>query len=201
MASSSINICSPLARPARLRRSSSSLIPASSINIRRYETSKDHSCSSAVMCSTVQESSTVTVPDKKAAEPAPSEATTAPVKPKKPPVKDLPEMMAEDVIPPLKSILEAQADLSQIEITFKNNKLEGSFLKNDIPYNFWAFFPNGVLTGPKGFALSSYGSEASTIEPFLNDERRITAGHIVFWVKKRLAAQGILPVWEEMSKG
>ncbi|XP_039141921.1 uncharacterized protein LOC120279120 [Dioscorea cayenensis subsp. rotundata] len=200
MASNSINICGPLARPARLRRYSPSLMPPFSINVRQYEASKGHSCSSAVMCSTVQESSTVTVPDKKAAEPSPAEATTAQVKPKKPPVKALPEMMAEDVIPSLKAILEAQEDLSQIEITFENNKLEGSFLKNDIPYNFWAFFPNGVLTGPKGFALSSYGSEASTIEPFLIDERRITAGHVVFWVKKRLAAQGILPVWEEMSK-
>lgn len=150
MASNSINICGPLARPARLRRYSPSLMPPFSINVRQYEASKGHSCSSAVMCSTVQESSTVTgiqsssqlvlllftifssdllncllllVPDKKAAEPSPAEATTAQVKPKKPPVKALPEMMAEDVIPSLKAILEAQEDLSQIEITFENNKV------------------------------------------------------------------------------
>lgn len=52
-------------------------------------------------------------------------------------------------------------------------------------------------TGPKGFSLSSYGSEASTVEPFLVDEKKITAKHVVFWVEKRLAAQGIIPVWKD----
>jgi len=51
--------------------------------------------------------------------------------------------------------------------------------------------------GPKGFALSSYSNEVSTIEPFLIDEKRITAKYVVFWVYKRLAGQGILPVWKE----
>ncbi|KAJ0989729.1 hypothetical protein J5N97_008085 [Dioscorea zingiberensis] len=195
MASNSINICSPLARPARLRRPLS-LIPAFAISDRRYGASKAHS-RRTVMCSTTQESPTATVTDKKEAEPAPPETKPAPAKPKKAPVKDLLEMMAEEVIPSLKATLESQEGLSQIEITFQNNKLEGSFLKNDVPYYFWAFFPNGVLTGPKGFALSSHGSEASTIEPFLIDEKKITARHVVFWVEKRLAAQGILPVWKE----
>jgi hypothetical protein len=37
----------------------------------------------------------------------------------------------------------------------------------------------------------------STIEPFLIDEKRVTAKYVVFWVYKRLAGQGILPVWKE----
>lgn len=37
----------------------------------------------------------------------------------------------------------------------------------------------------------------STIEPFLIDEKRITPQYVVFWVYKRLAGQGILPVWKE----
>jgi len=53
------------------------------------------------------------------------------------------------------------------------------------------------LIGPKGFSLSSYGSEVSTIEPFLVDEKKPTAKQVVFWVEKRLAAQGILPVWKD----
>jgi len=57
------------------------------------------------------------------------------------------------------------------------------------------FFPNNA--GPKGFALSSYSNEVSTIEPFLIDEKRITPQYVVFWVYKRLAGQGILPVWKE----
>lgn len=56
-----------------------------------------------------------------------------------------------------------------------------------------------LLTGPKGFSISSYGSGVSTVEPFLVDEKKITAKHVVFWVEKRLAAQGIIPVWKDSS--
>ncbi|KAK9291178.1 hypothetical protein L1049_009366 [Liquidambar formosana] len=152
-----------------------------------------------IACSAIQESSTTSTV---AAET--KDVKTAqkgePAKPKpaaKAAAKPLPQLMEEDVIPSLRAILEAQDDLSDIELCFQDNKLEGSFLKEGNPYSFWAFFPNGVLTGPKGFSLSSYGSGASTVEPFLIDEKRITAKHVVFWVEKRLAAQGIIPVWKK----
>lgn len=54
-----------------------------------------------------------------------------------------------------------------------------------------------LSTGARGFSLSSYGSEVSTVEPFLVDEKRITAKLVIFWIEKRLAAQGIIPVWQE----
>ena len=134
---------------------------------------------------------------------AAKEDTDAPAKPKpkpkasaKAPAKELPEMMEEDVIPSLRSTLEAQQDIEELELFFKDNKLEGSFLKKGIPYTFWALFPDG-LTGPKGFSLSSYGSTASNVEPFLVDEKKVTAKLLVFWVEKRLAAQGIIPVWKD----
>ncbi|KAJ7008479.1 hypothetical protein NC653_007217 [Populus alba x Populus x berolinensis] len=111
----------------------------------------------------------------------------APTKPKKSP--------EEDVIPSLKATLEAQDHITELELSFEENTLEGFFLKKGNPYSFWAFFPDGVLTGPKGCSLSSYGSGVSSIEPFLIDEKKITEKHIVFWVEKRLAAQGIIPVW------
>ncbi|XP_076884530.1 uncharacterized protein LOC143533735 [Bidens hawaiensis] len=126
--------------------------------------------------------------------------TAAPAKPKPPakaPVKALPEMIQEDVIPSLRSILEMQEDIKELELFFKDNKLEGSFLKKGIPYTFWALFPDGTVTGPKGFSLSSYGSTASNVEPFLVDEKKVTAKLLVFWVEKRLAAQGIIPVWKD----
>ncbi|XP_062077030.1 uncharacterized protein LOC133781937 isoform X2 [Humulus lupulus] len=155
--------------------------------------------STSTACFAVQESSTSTVTaneeDNKEAKPV---KKAAPAKPKaKAPAKALPEMMEEEVIPSLKSILEAQDDVTDLELSFQDNKLEGSFAKNGNPYSFWAFFPNGVLTGPKGFSLSSYGWDASTVEPFLIDEKKITARHVVFWVEKRLAAQGIIPVWND----
>ncbi|MFQ6633783.1 hypothetical protein Gotur_011983 [Gossypium turneri] len=165
-----------------------------------------------VACSAVQESSTPTATaETKGTTPpsagvaggeeevkaAPKAAAAKPRPAAKAPAKSLPELMSEDVIPSLKTILEAQDDISEIELTFQDNKLEGSFLKEGCPYSFWAFFPDGGLTGPKGFSLSSYGSGASTVEPFLVDEKKITARHVVFWVEKRLAAQGIIPVWKE----
>ncbi|CAK8560736.1 unnamed protein product [Lathyrus sativus] len=156
-----------------------------------------------IICSAVQESSTTstsataeTKEEVKAAAAAPKAATEKKAPPAKAPVKPLPQMMEEDVIPSLKTILESNKDLSDIELVFQDNKLEGSFLKKGNPYSFWAFFPTGI-TGPKGFSLSSYNSGASTVEPFLIDEKKITSKHIVFWVEKRLAAQGIIPVWKD----
>ncbi|KAL7247118.1 hypothetical protein ACSBR2_002103 [Camellia fascicularis] len=167
-----------------------------------------------ITCSAVQESSTPTVAAaetkdtkevktevaKEEEEEEEEEKESAPTKPKAPakaPAKPLPQLMEEEVIPSLKAILEAQDDISELELSFQDNRLEGYFLKKDYPYSFWAFFPDGVLTGPKGFSLSSYGSVVSTVEPFLVDEKKITAKHVVFWVEKRLAAQGIIPVWKE----
>ncbi|KAL1329126.1 hypothetical protein HN51_046257 [Arachis hypogaea] len=154
-------------------------------------------------CSAVQESSTTTAATSETKESETKEVKAAAPKaepakkpPAKAPVKPLPQMMEEDVIPSLKEILEAQEDLSEIELVFKDNKLESSFLKKGNPYSFWAFFPTGI-TGPKGFSLSSYNSGPSTVEPFLVDEKKVTAKLIIFWVEKRLAAQGIIPVWKE----
>ncbi|KAI3678618.1 hypothetical protein L6452_37917 [Arctium lappa] len=137
-----------------------------------------------------------------AAAAAAKEEDAAPAKPKpkppaKAPAKALPEMMEEDVIPSLRSILETQEDISELQLFFEDNKLEGSFWKKGTPYSFWAFFPDGNITGPKGFSLSSYGSTASNVEPFLVDEKKVTAKLLVFWVEKRLAAQGIIPVWTD----
>ncbi|KAL0369869.1 UNVERIFIED_CONTAM: hypothetical protein Sangu_0305000 [Sesamum angustifolium] len=160
-----------------------------------------------VCCLAVQESSTSTAAavaaetkekktvkdegDDTAADAAPKPKAAA-----KAPAKALPQLMDEDVIPALKATLEAQQDISQLQLSFNENKLEGSFLKKGSPYTFWAFFPDGI-NGPKGFSLSSYGSGVSTVEPFLVDEKKPTAKHVVFWVEKRLAAQGIIPVWSD----
>ncbi|XP_011089564.1 uncharacterized protein LOC105170488 [Sesamum indicum] len=159
-----------------------------------------------VCCLAVQESSTSTTEavaaetkEKKAVKDESDGTAAAAPKPKaaaKAPAKALPQLMEEDVIPVLKETLEAQQDISQLQLSFNENKLEGSFLKKGSPYTFWAFFPDGI-NGPKGFSLSSYGSGVSTVEPFLVDEKKPTAKHVVFWVEKRLAAQGIIPVWSD----
>nr|ABK96133.1 unknown [Populus trichocarpa] len=101
-----------------------------------------------ITCSAVQESSTSTVAAD-ATEVKPVEKK-APAKPKKAPAKPLAQLMEEDVIPSLKATLEAQDDITELELSFTDNRLEGSFLQKGTPYSFWAFFPDG-LTGPKGF--------------------------------------------------
>lgn len=50
-------------------------------------------------------------------------AATAKKTPAKAPVKPLPQMMEEDVIPSLKTILESNKDLSDIELVFQDNKV------------------------------------------------------------------------------
>lgn len=100
--------------------------------------------------------------------------------------------MAEDVLPALTAALKKEEGVLNLEIVFTDNVLCGSFLKNGIPYNFWAFFPDGALDGSRGFSLTSYGHPPSTVEPFIIDERRVTPELLVFWITKRLFAQKML---------
>ncbi|MCO5558192.1 hypothetical protein L7F22_011771 [Adiantum nelumboides] len=121
----------------------------------------------------------------------PPKATPA-AKPAKKVEKPYPQVITEDVIPRVKSHLQKEEGVSDINLVFEDNQLEGSFLKSGIVYTFWAFFPDGKLEGARGFSVSSHGSPPSTVEPFLIDEKRITADLLVFWILKRLAAQSII---------
>eukprot|EP01018_Ginkgo_biloba_P002583 Gb_40330 [translate_table: standard] len=126
-----------------------------------------------------------------------SSAKTSPPKPKvaaakKAPSKPLPELMSEEIIPSLQAMLENQKDVSDIALSYQDNQLDGSFVKNGIPYCFWVFFPDGTLEGTKAFSLSSHGSPPSTVEPFLTIERKVNPKLLVFWIQKRLSAQKIL---------
>ncbi|GJP36409.1 hypothetical protein CLOM_g20919 [Closterium sp. NIES-68] len=100
--------------------------------------------------------------------------------------------MSEDVIPALLAGLGKEDGVKNVEINFTDNVLCGSFIKNDIPINFWAYFPDGTLDGSRGFSLTSYGNPPSTVEPFIIDERRVTPELLVFWITKRLFAQKLL---------
>lgn len=61
---------------------------------------------------------------KTAQEEAPAKAKP----PAKAQAKPLPQLMEEDVIPSLKTILEAQPDLSEIELSFQDNRVSFFFL-------------------------------------------------------------------------
>eukprot|EP00850_Spirogloea_muscicola_P015735 SM000123S25847 [mRNA] locus=s123:218045:219857:- [translate_table: standard] len=107
-------------------------------------------------------------------------------------VRPIGEVMNGEVIPQLAAALQKEPDVSSVDLTFADNQLRGSFVKGPVPYCFWAYFPSGTLEGPRGFSLTSHGGTPSTVEPFLIDERKITAELLVFWVRKRLFAQKIL---------
>lgn len=67
-----------------------------------------------------------------AASAKPKEASAASEKPKAPakaPAKPLRQLMEEDVIPSLKSILEAQDDISELELSFKDNRVDPEFVE------------------------------------------------------------------------
>lgn len=67
-----------------------------------------------------------------AASAKPKEAIAASEKPKAPakaPAKPLRQLMEEDVIPSLKSILEAQDDISELELSFKDNRVDPEFVE------------------------------------------------------------------------
>lgn len=121
----------------------------------------------------------------------PAKATPA-VKPAKKLEKPYPQIIIEDVIPKIKANLQKEQDISDVDVVFQDNQVEGSFVKKGIIYTFWAFFPDGKLEGSRGFSLSSHGSPPSTVEPFLIDEKKITADLLIFWVMKRLFAQNLL---------
>ncbi|CAM8984927.1 unnamed protein product [Rhodiola kirilowii] len=162
-----------------------------------YKSRVTNICSNSQKTETICSLLFLVATETKETKPVETEAAAKPKAKPKVEEKPLPQMMEEDVIPALKSILEAQTDITDIELSFQDNKLEGSFQQNGTPHSFWAFFPDGSLIGPKGFSISSFGSPASTVEPFLVDEKKPTSNLVVFWIEKRLAAQGILPVWTE----
>lgn len=66
--------------------------------------------------------------DTKEAKTAEKAAPAKPKAPAKAPAKPLPQMMEEDVIPSLKSILESQEDISDIELSFQDNTVSSKFL-------------------------------------------------------------------------
>jgi hypothetical protein len=61
---------------------------------------------------------------------APKEAPAKAKPPAKAPTKPLPQMMEEDVIPSLKPILEAQDDISEIELSFQDNRVSFPLVPN-----------------------------------------------------------------------
>ena len=78
--------------------------------------------------------------------------------------------MAEDIIPMLRTRLEV-AGATGLTLAYKDGALAGAYTNGSIPVNFWAYFPEGKLSGQRGFAVATHGQAPSTLEPFIIDEK------------------------------
>lgn len=54
---------------------------------------------------------------------------------------------------------------------------------------FVVYFSQDNITSPKAFSCADYGSQPSTLEPFLIDERKVTLSLLIFGVNQRLNAE------------
>lgn len=109
-------------------------------------------------------------------------------KEKKPKLEDKPfaEFIQQDYLPALEKALAAE-DISDLQLNFADNNITGQWLNGT--RQFTVYFPEGDIKKQRAFSWSNIGSNPSTIEPFLIDERKITLDLLVFGVVQRLNAQ------------
>jgi len=130
-----------------------------------------------------------------------TEANSKAKKKEKPPkVEDKPfaDFMHQDYLPALRSALEERG-IDDLELKFEKQRVPllgpgnecwqtiGSW--DDGARRFNIYFPKADIKGPRAFSCAANGTQTSTIEPFLMDERRISLGLLVYGAIQRLNAQ------------
>ncbi|MBD2095519.1 DUF2996 domain-containing protein [Trichocoleus sp. FACHB-591] len=123
-------------------------------------------------------------------------------KEKAPAVEDKPfaEFVGQHYLPALKTALEKQG-LQNLDLSFVNQKVQVSGL-TDAPdcwqivgrweggrRQFNIYFFKDDIQGQRGFSFSDTGHKASTLEPFLIDERKVTLDLLLLGAVQRLNAQ------------
>lgn len=119
--------------------------------------------------------------------------------------QSLPELVQQDLVPALRQALvnhgieplELQLNLEQQKINvigFTQEpacwQLIGRWPIGWKQYRqFNIYFLDGSLTGKMAFSYAENSGQASTLEPFLADERKITPNLLVFWLLQRLNGQ------------
>ena len=134
---------------------------------------------------------------------AKAEGITKPVaKVKSPTVEDKPftEFIQQDFLPALTKAFEGQG-VKDVDLSFTQQPLGVFGIGNDEPYwqvqglwrqkmrQFAIAFTKDNITGPKLFYCCDRGSQPSTIEQFMGDERKTTLDLMVLFALKRLNGQ------------
>lgn len=121
-------------------------------------------------------------------------------KEKPPKVEDKPfaDFIHQDYLPALQAAF-AKEGINDLEVTLIEQKLPiansseecwqvaGKFKNGQRQFN--VYFPKKDIKGQRAFSCTDGSGKATTLEPFLIDERRITLDLLVFGVVQRLNAQ------------
>jgi pyruvate/2-oxoglutarate dehydrogenase complex dihydrolipoamide acyltransferase (E2) component len=136
-----------------------------------------------------------------AAKPAPA-AKAAPKKEKPPALEDKPfaEFIQQHFIPSLETALKGQG-IDDIQLTLAQQPLgvfgvsdgepywqvKGKWQKGDRQFNI--AFTKEDIASPKVFYFADRGSQPSTIEQFMGDERKVTLDLMILYTLRRLNGQ------------
>lgn len=149
----------------------------------------------------VQPSSTESESDTASEEKAKAAPKDAKVKADKLPApeeKPFADFVHQDYLPALKEAL-SQQGVSDLDLKFEKQRIAivspkdecwqviGQWQSGKRQFNL--YFPKADIKGPRAFSCSADGTQASTIEPFLMDERKITLDLLVSGLVQRLNAQ------------
>ena len=141
-------------------------------------------------------------PAAKAADGKPDAKAAKAKKEKAPAVEDKPftEFIEQDYLPALRTAL-AKQGAENVDLTFTKGKIKavgfnqteeswqvvGSWQEGKLRFNI--YFPNEDINKPKLFSCAANGANASTLESFMIDERKVTLDLLVMYTIQRLNAQ------------
>ncbi|MEM6253643.1 MAG: DUF2996 domain-containing protein [Cyanobacteria bacterium P01_D01_bin.156] len=146
--------------------------------------------------------STPKAPAAKSADKAPAKAPAKAKKAKPPKLEDKPfaEFIEQHFVPAVKTALEKEDGLNDIQISFETQPINvigvdkdtypqviGRWAEGNRQFNI-AFLEESI-SGPKIYSFATDGAPPSTIEQFMGDERRITLDLMVLYVLQRLKGQ------------
>ncbi len=108
--------------------------------------------------------------------------------PKKEAVEDKPfgDFIAQDYLPALEKAF-ASKNVPDLKLSFADKQVSGQWMNGE--RQFTVYFPQENINAQRAFSCTIGKTAASTIEPFLGDERKITLDLLVFGVIQRVNAQ------------